>query len=232
MEKTLTAHQCVYAPWLGLFDKIARADLFCLLDTVQFERHSWENRNLIKTQNGPLMLTVPVAMQEHFKKTGGEITIIQNGWARKHLRSIELAYAKAPYFDMYYPALEVILGQDYELLSQLNTTLLHFGLDSFAIKTPVVVASDYDFRGHKSELVLNMCRKLGASHYIFGELGDDYADRQAFDLAGITMECQHYRHPVYHQLHGDFVPNLSFIDLLFNEGPRSREILLGDGPAL
>ncbi len=229
LEETviLSAHQPVYLPWLGLFSKIAQADLFCIFDIVQYGAKSWENRNFIKTQNGPLMLTVPVESNGHFGKTGGEIRIVKNGWARKHCRSIELAYAKAPYYKDYIERIEEILMHGHDLLSELNYDLLKFGLASFGITTPLVRASKFDFDGEKSALVLDMCVKLGATKYLFGAMGEDYADKEEFAAAGIELEFQDYQHPTYPQLHGEFYPRMAFIDLLFNEGPLAGSIIKG-----
>ncbi len=102
----LTAHQPVYLPWLGLFHKIALADLFCYFDIVQYQKRDYNNRNQIKTINGKLWLSVPVESKEHFSKNVSKIPIIQNSWVKKHLKSIELAYKKTPYFKHYFYELE------------------------------------------------------------------------------------------------------------------------------
>ena len=94
----LTAHQPVYLPWLGLFHKIARADLFCYFDIVQYQRKDYNNRNKIKTSNGALWLSVPVESKGHLDKNVSDILIIQDNWVTKHLKSIELNYKKAPFF--------------------------------------------------------------------------------------------------------------------------------------
>lgn len=222
----LSAHQPTYLPWCGLLHKIACADLFCILDTVQFGGKSYENRNTIKTQAGPLMLTVPV--ESGLDKTGGTVRIIPGAWQRKHVRSIQMAYAKAPFFSEYGPGLIALLEKPYERLADLNREILGYLLKNFGIATPIVNASAYDFRGEKSELVLDMCRKLGASSYIFGSQGHGYADVAAFTAAGVRAHFQEYKHPIYPQLHGAFASHLSAIDLLFNVGPGSREVLMRD----
>jgi hypothetical protein len=223
----LTAHQPVYLPWLGLFHKIAMADLFCYFDIVQYQTKDYNNRNKIKTHSGEIWLSVPVESKQHFEKSVGEIRIVQNGWQRKHFKSIQLTYQKAAYFREYNPGLEALLiGQSFETLSALNFAILRFLMDCLAIDTPIVKASDYSFRGSKSDVVLDMCLQLKAQVYIFGAQGRDYADVQKFRAAGVEPLFQDYRHPVYRQLHGEFLPYMSVIDLLFNEGPRSREILL------
>lgn len=224
----LTAHQPVYLPWLGLFHKLALADLFCYFDIAQYQTKGFNNRNKIKTHNGEIWLSVPVESKNHFEKSVGEVRIVQNGWQRKHFKSIQLAYQKAPYFSDYVSGLEVLLvKQGFETLSALNLEMLRYLMKCLAIDTPIVKASDYVFKGAKSDLVLDMCVQLKADVYIFGGQGRDYADVVKFRDYGIEPVFQSYHHPVYRQLHGEFLSYMSVIDLLFNEGPRSREILLG-----
>jgi WbqC-like protein len=234
----LTAHQPAYLPWLGLFHKIALADLFCYFDIAQYQTKDYNNRNKIKTHSGEIWLSVPVESKNHFGKSVGDIRIVQNGWQRKHFKSIQLSYQKAPYYHDYIDGLEaVLIGQLFETLSALNLQMLRFLMSCLALKTPIVKASDYAFQGAKSDLVLDMCLQLKADTYIFGAQGRDYADVDKFRAGGVEPRFQDYRHPVYRQLHGEFLPYMSVIDLLFNEGPRSREALLsgndtrGDLPA-
>lgn len=228
----LTIHQPAYLPWLGLFHKIALADLFCYFDTVQYETNSFDNRNKIKTHTGGLWLSVPVESKDHFKKGIGEIRISGRGWQRKHLRSIQFAYQKAPFFKNYFGGLEELLaGQDYTTLSALNLDMLRYLMGALAITTPIVKASDYMFSGTKSDLVLDICRQFKANMHIFGAQGQNYVDADKFRAQGVEPVFQNYRHPVYRQQHGPFLPYMSVIDLLFNEGPASRTILLGNNVA-
>jgi hypothetical protein len=223
----LTAHQPVYLPWLGLFHKIAMADLFCYFDIAQYQTKDFNNRNKIKTHNGEIWLSVPVESKNHFDKCVGEIRIVQDGWQRKHFKSISMAYQKAPYLPDYIGQFEeILIAQSFETLSALNLAILRLVMRNLQISTPIVKASDYAFQGAKSELVLDMCTQLGADTYIFGAQGRDYADVDSFRARGVEPYFQSYRHPEYRQLHGEFKPNLSIVDLLFNEGPRSREIVM------
>jgi hypothetical protein len=223
----LSAHQPVYLPWLGLFHKIALADKFCIFDIAQYQTKDFNNRNKIKTHTGPIWLSVPVESKGHFAKPLAQIKIINKGWNRKHFHSIDLAYRKAPFYRDYIGELETILvTRSYESLAVLNRATLEFGLRALDIKTPLVVASDYGFRGHKSDLVLDMCKQLGATAYIFGAQGRNYADVGTFSAAGIDARFQDYQHPTYPQQHGAFEPYMSVIDLLFNAGPDSAKILM------
>ena len=222
----LTAHQPVFLPYLGTFGKIAQADLFCLFDNVQYGQKSYENRTTIKTHSGPLVLTVPVKSKDHFNTLGKDVEICnQAPWRRKHLKSIELAYKKAPYFDYYYPLLTQIECWNTNNLCSLNLNLLYSAIEYLGLKTPIVRASDYPFQGEKSALVLDMCKQLGATKYIFGQNGEGYCDRKAFEDAGIEVEFQHYVCKPYPQLYGEFLPYCSIIDLLFNAGPDARNYL-------
>lgn len=222
----LTAHQPVYMPWLGLFHKIFLADMFCMFDIAQYQTKDYNNRNKIKTNVGELWLTVPVESKDHYNKKICDIRIINNGWNKKHLKSIYLAYKKAPYFEVYMDQLQSILNRKYDFLKDLNFDILIFMLNNLGINIPIVKATDYDFQGTKSDLVLDMCLKLGANKYIFGSQGRNYADIPSFNSKGVEIYFQDYQHPFYEQLHGNFIPFMSTIDLLFNEGPRSKEILL------
>lgn len=222
----LTAHQPAYLPWCGLLHKIALADAFVVFDGVQYERKGFSNRNTIKTRSGPLMLSVPVESKGHFEKRLCDVKIVPGPWARKHLRSIGLAYQHAPYFERYFDSLSCILCKQWESLAGLNRALLDWFLKQFEIKVPIVTASEQDFRGQKSELVLDMCCKMGVKTYIFGAQGRGYADVAAFEAAGVRAVFQEYRQAEYPQLHGTFVPNLSALDLLMNCGLDSRQILM------
>ena len=225
----LTAHQCGYLPWLGFFDKLSKCDLFCVFDGVQMTRRDWVTRNFIKTSNGPLMLSVPV--HGGMDKRICDVEIVPNNWVRKHMRSIELAYRKAPHFEQHYAGVGAILDLYSEggMLVDLNMDLMRYFMRALGIQKPIVRASDYQFSGEKSALVLDMCVQLRATEYIFGGEGENYADQAAFQAAGVRCRFQRYEHPTYQQLHGSFEPLMSTLDLLMNCGPESLGILIGTG---
>ena len=225
----LTAHQPVYLPWLGLFHKIALADLFCYFDIVQYQRKDYNNRNKIKTSNGELWLSVPVESKNHLNKNVSKILIVQGNWVKKHLKSIELNYKKTPFFKDYFPELQsILINESKNSLGHLNLKLLEYFMECLSIDTQIVKASDYSFDGTGSDLVLDMCVRLGADSYIFGEQGKNYADVKAFKEAEIVVEFQNYIHPVYRQMGRDFLPYMSIIDLLFNEGDKSFDMLMSN----
>jgi hypothetical protein len=223
----LTAHQPVYLPWLGLFHKIALADQFIAFDQVQYQPKDWNNRNRIKAPQGPIWLSVPVLRKGYLERNISDIEINNvEPWARKHWRSMKLAYAKAPHFARYADFFEDTYARRWHTLVELNAYMLAWFLETLGIQVPVRSAGEWNFQGEKSALVLDMCRQVGASQYIFGAQGRDYADVADFTEAGIKAHFQDYRHPEYPQLHGAFEPHLSIVDLLFNCGDASRDILL------
>jgi len=230
----LTAHQPVYLPWLGLFHKIALADVFVSFDDVQYLPRDWNNRNRIKTEVGPAWLTVPVLSKGHREIPIREIRINNAApWRRKHWNAIRLNYSKAPHFDEYAPFLEDVYRRDWEYLTELCEYMLRWFLDVLGIDVKFLRASEHAFRGRKSDLVLDMCQRLGAHTFIFGEQGRNYADVDAFERAGIRPAFQDYVHPEYPQIRGPFVSHLSIIDLLFNCGSDSFAVLMrGQEPTI
>jgi len=223
----LTAHQPVYLPWLGLFHKIALADAFVYFDDVQYQNKDWNNRNKVKTASGPVWLTVPVLNKDHYSLKLKDV-LIRNDmpWKRKHLKTIKLAYSKAPYASRYLPFFEDLFVRDWEKLSDLNEYILKFLLSEIGLRVAFSKLSEMDLRDKKSDLVLEMCQRMKADLYLFGTQGKNYADVAAFRDAGISVEFQDYNHPTYTQLQSPFVSHLSVIDLLFNFGPASLDIVM------
>ena len=225
----LTAHQPVYLPWLGLFHKIALAETFVYFDQVQYLPKDWMNRNKIRTKSGSIWLTVPVLRKGYRDLKTSEIEINNSiDWQKKHFRSISLNYKKSPYFENYIPFFEDVYSRKWNFLGDLNEYMLKWFLDELGIKVNFLNANDFKFQGEKSSLILNMCKELNASTYIFGMLGKDYADVQEFEKNNIGLIFQNYNHPKYSQLYREFISHMSVIDLLFNHGPKSLEIILSN----
>jgi hypothetical protein len=213
----LTAHQPAYLPWLGYFDKLLRSDIFIFLDTVQFERNSFINRNKIKTPQGSVWLTVPVKLKGHLDVPLSEIAIDSKiAWKKNHLKSIYLNYKKSPDFEKSYSKIEGLYQKDYELISELCWDQLGFWLREMGIEKTIVRSSELPISSKKSDLIIDLCRYFQADHYISGALGQNYLEEERFQEAGITIEYQDYRHPVYPQLWGGFLPYMSIVDFWMN----------------
>lgn len=207
---------------------MALSDAFCYFDDVQYLKKDWNNRNRIKTSNGAIWLTVPVLTKGYREKAIREIEINNAiNWREKHWKAIYLSYAKAPFFSEYSDFFEDVYKKDWIYLTDLNEYMLKYFLQLLQIDIKYYKASELDFRGEKSALVQDMCKKLKASLYIFGSLGRDYADVDSFNKEGIEVYFQDYHHPNYPQLWGDFISHLSVIDLIFNVGhDRTMEVIM------
>ena len=222
----LAAHQSAYLPWLGLLQKVARADVFVYLDAVQFEKNSFANRNRIKTPQGPLWLTIPVKSQGHMSGSLLDLAIDERQpWRAKHLKSIEANYRRAPHFEACWPKLQALLSKPAENLADFGWQELRFWRAEFGIATTLLRQSALPATGAKSDLVLDLCRQLRAGHYLSGALGRDYLRLADFAAAGIDVSFQNFAHPVYPQRWGEFVPGLSVIDFWMNCGPNATRAL-------
>jgi hypothetical protein len=216
--------QPTYLPWLGYFELIISSEVFIFFDDVQFEKKSWQQRNRIKTPNGELMLVVPVKTSgARFQKINETLIDNSDNWKRKHLKSIEVNYRKAPYFDKYFPKLEKIYAKDFEKLIDLNSEIIKFVLDELRVKTKLVYSSEIKARSGRDEKIIDICKGVGADELYDAAGAEEILDKTKYDE--IKLVFQDYKHPVYNQLHGDFVPYMSVIDLLFNEGEKSLEII-------
>ncbi len=223
----LTAHQPVYLPWLGLFHKIALADQFVSFNKVQYLPKDYNNRNMIKTNSGPQWLTVPVKKKGFLDSSIYQLEIDnRTPWQRKHFKSIKLAYNKSPYLHTVLGFLEDVYSKEWSHLVTLNEYMLKYFLDYLSIDVEFLFASDFHFIGAKSDLVLDMCKQLGCTHYIFGSQGKNYANEEDFTSNSIALTFQEYIHPTYCQVNGDFLPNMSVLDLICNCGPNSLDILM------
>lgn len=230
-------HQPHFLPWLGYLDRMRQADLFIVLDHVQFERRNYQNRTRIKLDGNAHWLTVPVeqhSQQESIldKRVDNPASQETRWWGANLCRTLRHAYRNAEFFDDYAAPLCRILEARWQCLVDLDQATLEFLREAFDIRTPLVRSSDLKVPGTKSELILNLCRATGADTYLAGLGGSRrYLDRDAFAAAGVEIAWQEFEHPRYRQDgEGDFLPGLSAVDLLFNEGPLSRALLSGEAP--
>lgn len=227
MPPIVSIHQPGYLPWLGYFEKIARSDIHVFFDDVQFEKNSFDNRNKILTAQGELWLTVPVLSKGHLDTRLSDIEIDTRApWAKKHWKTITMNYSKCPYFSEHASFFEQIYNRDWKNLLALNIEITTYLLKALGISTKLVYSSKLQKDGKKSDLVLSICKNLGAGTYLSGTFGKDYLELEKFQAANIQVLFQDYEHPVYKQHFEGFVPYMSVIDLLFNEGKNSLDILM------
>ena len=225
----VSINQPAYLPWLGYFHRIAVSDLHIVLDHVQFEKNSFTNRNKVRTKEGWCWLTVPVKTKGRF----GDLRIHrlecaddEGHWARKHWETLRLSYARAPYLAQHASFFEGVYQGKWDHLSTLLREVTGYMLKAFEITCRLLYSSDMQAEGAKDELVLNICKAVKGTVYLSGPLGRSYLREDLFRRAGIQVIYHDYRHPTYPQAYPGFEPHMSAVDLLFNCGPESRDVLM------
>ena len=219
-------HQPDFLPWLGFFQRLNSCDIFIVLDTVQFIRRGWQHRDKIKTAAGAAWLTVPVHKKGRYDQLIRDVEI-QDGpeWQDNHLKTLQAAYGKSPYFDPLRAAITDIYARDHRLLMALNMDFISYVCAYLGIKVTIRKASDLGVEGKSTELLVGLTQAVDGDVYLTGQGSRDYLDESLFESAGIRVEWQNFSHPVYLQQHGDFIPNLSAIDALMNCGPETRNLI-------
>jgi hypothetical protein len=222
----IAIHQPQYLPWLGYIDKIDKADVFVILDNVQYKKNEWQNRNRIKTAQGCQWMTVPVLYR--FPEKINEVRINnKENWSRKHLQALITNYSNSTFFDNYRSFFDDIFSHNWNRLVDINIEIIKFLISTLDLKTKLVIASDLKLREEPTERLVDICKILDGNKYLAGKDGNKYMNLELFEEEGIEVIFQDFKHPVYQQLFGDFEPYMSAIDLLFNYGDNSLEILRG-----
>ncbi len=213
-KKIVSIHQPNFIPWLGFFDKIAKSDILVIYDTCAVGKNSVFNRNKVKTPQGPIWLTVPT--HATLAQPINEIEIDNSSsWQEKHLKTLFFNYKKAKFYDEIYPEIEKIYSRSHQLLNDLNMDFINFLTKQLKIKKEIVFASGLKVSGSQNEALIDMVKKVHGDVYLSGDGSHDYLDTKLFEDKGIEVIWQNYEAGKYHQLWGDFIPNLSVVDYLF-----------------
>jgi hypothetical protein len=223
----LAASRPYFAPHAGYFRRADLADLLVILDAIQFPRGTtWLTRNRFKNEQGALWMTIPV------QKKGLGLQPIQavricreKRWMRKLIESLRHAYRHAPYLEEHLGALADGLGADSDRLIDLNLRLTGYLMQQLRVSTPIARLSELGSDATGTGLIVDLCRRLGASAYLAQRSARSRLDAGLFEAAGIELRFVTPPSPVYPQLWGDFIPDLSAFDLLFNCGPKAGEIM-------
>lgn len=231
--KSAAIMQPTFLPWMGYFALMDSVDLFVLLDDVQFDKRSWQQRNKIKTAQGPLWLTVPVLTKGRRDQTICEVEISADAkFPDAMLRSVALSYAKARYFDRYFAGFEAIMRMPDHGLCSLNTALIIWLAEAFGITTRITNASDTPVTSAKADRLVDLCVAQGVTDYVSPPGSKAYLDEStAFQTAGISLAFFDYSHPQYGQGSGTFEPFMSALDLLFHEGQDGLAVLRSGVPS-
>ena len=223
--KIISIRQPGYIPYLGFFKKIESVDAFVFLDDVQYSRGDWDNRNKIRTIDDSMWLTIPI-----LNKSGELLNQVKidysKDWVYKHISAIEFNYENTSFFNSYWKDIKSILEKPYNKLFDLNIKLINYFISVLQIETKTILSSDLDIDSKGSKKLLDICKELNADTYLSGELGINYLDVNIFKNENIQIIFEKFKHPQYIQKYLEFIPNMSIIDLLFNEGDNSLDILM------
>lgn len=229
--KKVAILQSNYIPWKGYFDLIAAVDEFILYDDMQYTKRDWRNRNQIKTPQGLKWITVPVKVKGRYFQKINETEIDGDGWAQDHWRSIVANYKKAPYFEQVAEWLAPFyLEQKYELISDLNRSLIAAVCQRLGIKTRISSSADYELVDGQSKRLASLCKQAGGLEYISGPSAKNYIEENVFVGCDIKLTWFDYAdYPEYPQLWGDFTHTVSIIDLIFNCGDKASDYMKNVG---
>lgn len=224
-------HQPNFLPWLGYFHKLLNCDVFIFLDDAQFPRgKSFSSRVSIKAPGGPVWLTVPVRGKGDLSPIKDVLTADTIDWQRKHLRTLESCYARAAYFKELFPMIQQIYQLNCSKLADFNINLIKALAGFLSAPAQLVRSSDLGVKNSGSlDHLIKLVKSVSGTKYLTGTGKGSfrYLDEEAFKQEGIEVLYQHFVHPVYSQQWGEFVPNLSAIDLLFNCGTGGKELRAG-----
>lgn len=232
----ITIHQPEHMPWLGFFHKITDVDKYVVLDSVQYRHGYFQNRNRVRGKNGMLWINVPVKTKGKRIQKINEVEINNDiPWQRKCLNTISLNYNKTPYYSDYISQIKSLYEQPWSMLVDFNLAAIRLLLGLMHSPVHIVFSSELGVSGGECEDILRICKLLNAKEYISGISGIAGRGKEgmvSFTRENIKVIYQEFHHPIYSQLYGGFIPCLSILDLLFNHGSRSLDILRGRGVAV
>lgn len=227
--KSCVILQPSYIPWRGVFHQIQKADVFVFYDDVQYDKHGWRNRNQIKTPSGLKWLTIPVLSKGNVLEHTPINAIHMDGaqpWPRKHWETIRQSYSKAPYFKEFAPLVESFYTQRCESLADFTIPSTVALARAIGIeKTEFLRSSTLGATGSKTDRLLEILKRVGATHYISGPSAKAYLETEKLERAGISVEWMVYDYPEYEQLHPPYQPGVSLLDLLFMKGAAAGEFI-------
>ena len=225
----VAGHQPNLYPYGGFFAKAANVELFVIADNTQYVKKEYHNRNRIRVADGSVMwLSVPVKNAGHYKQKINEAEIDNSrNWRRQHGKTLSASYRRTPYFDLYFPYFDKLLQQEWKFLVEYNIAVIRLCMELLEIDTPVSIASELNVSGNSTGYILDICRTTESDTYLHGKHAVDYVDFKLLEDAGITNLIQTYNAVEYRQHgHDNFSSCLSVLDILFNCGPESKNIIL------
>lgn len=219
-------HQAEHLPWFGYFHKMNMADKFIILDNVQFKKNYFENRNRIYTSQGLQYITLPVKMKGHLEKKFYEMELV-NDWKKKYIKTLEFNYKNSPYIDDLLPLINDIKNYNGYNLFEINMLIINQIKLLLNINTEIILATNLDSKGKKTELLIDILKKVNASSYIVGKSGFDYMDLSLFNKNNIELVTHKVNHPIYTPFnYFKFEDYPSVVDIIANLGKNKVKKLL------
>jgi hypothetical protein len=223
--------QSSFIPWRGYFDFIASVDAFVFHDDIQYTKGDWRNRNKLKTAKGAEWITVPVSYKSVRQLICETQIDYSTPWGKKHLRSWESHYRQTPYYGVATELLAASAETRHATISQLNIFLVRRICDYLNIRTPMSLSSELLLQGSKTERLIDLLKRMNATSYLSGPSADAYLDKELFRKNGIQLEYKSYDYPPYPQLWGDFIGEVTVLDLIANCGPDAKNWIRSSTPA-
>jgi hypothetical protein len=222
-------HQPQFFPYPGFFHKLSMADVYVVMDDVQYDKR-FTNRNKIITTSGWMWLTVPINKNHKFFSNMNVEINNALPWRETHWKSIAQSYANAKYFNSYKDYLKNLYQKEWDFLFDLDFETLKKTINWLGLKIEVVRESELNVKGTSTERLVNTCKAVGSDTYVSGRGGRNYMDEKLFEKNNIKLEHQNYSAIPYRQkLSESFIPDLSILDLLVNVGPDSMNLIIESG---
>jgi len=223
MNKVVAIHQPNFFPWLGYFDKIARADVFVFFDDVQFPKTGgvWSNRVKLLVAGEARWVTAAIDRTYTGTRKISEMQFLStNPWREKMIKTLEANYKKHPFFDETMEVIQPLVLNQESNISEYNIHAIKKIVSAIGINHGEFVrSSDFAFESASNELLCNLTNRVGGNTYLCGGGADSYQDERIFALSNLQLQYQKYCHPIYKQLRSEsFTAGLSVIDTAMNIG--------------
>ncbi len=228
-EIKICIHQPDFIPYIGFFNKISKSDFFVIMDNVQLSKSGWTHRDKIKTKKGVEWLTIPIK-KINFKQKINEIKISNDkDWKKKHLNLIYENYKDSKFYTEIIEVIKEIYLFETSYLFEFNLNAINIILELLDIKTNIKLLNKIDAKGNKSFLLINILKSLNGKVYVSGMGAKNFINMNEFEKNDLKVNFNNFKHPIYEQLHGKFICNLSIIDILFNCGIQSTKKIVKNG---
>ena len=226
-KNVVTIHQANYLPYIGFFNKVKQADILVMFDIADYVKNKFQNRNKIRTADGWTYLTIPVE-KKYYRRPFYQVMLPEGDkWREKHWKSIKANYSGADYFDSYKDFFEYLYSTKHKTLMELIEKIIRYLLNRFEIEVEIVKTTDLEIKSDLKgpDLLTDILHKTNANCYLSGKTGKKYLEQEKFIENAIDLVFHEFTHPVYKQRFKGFEPYMSAIDLLFNVGEKSKELI-------